>query len=183
MSDEIERWDDEVSAVLAGQGSPASDPAALWLASAARPAPPERLVARIDRVAGHGRHSARPGRRVAWVAAALAVAFVVQGIGNLVAGDWIAENLGEAHAPHALYEGALALFALGACAAAAVVSRSWSGVSVLVCSPLAIALGLSGVREVGTFAAGAVLHLTEGVLGLLLIIAWWRDRRDTRGST
>lgn len=182
MTDEIAKWDDEVSAVLTGQGSPGSDPTALWLASAARPAPPDRLVARVDRLVGRDPGADRPGRRVAWVAAALAVAFVVQGLGNLVAGDWIAENLGETHAPHVSFEGGLALIALGACAAAAVVRRSWSGVSVLVCSPLAIALGLSGVREIGTFAAGAALHLTEGALGVLLIVAWWRDRRHTRST-
>lgn len=190
MSDEIEEWDEAVSEVLAGRGRPGSDATALWLATAARPTPSGSLVSRVDRAVadparrnetGRRDRAVGPGRWVALVAAALAVAFVMQGLGSLFAGSWIATNLGEAHAPHASFEGGLALIALGVCAAAAVVSRAWSGVSVLTCAPLALALGISGVGEIGSFAAGAVLHLSEGALGLLLVAAWLWERRDARG--
>jgi hypothetical protein len=49
-------------------------------------------------------------------------------------------------------------------------------VSVVCAVPLALALALHGVGEYGAFAPGAALHTTEGVLGLLLLWAWWRDR-------
>lgn len=190
MSDELERSDAEIDDLLGGRGGPTADPTLLWLASAARPAPPPTLLARIDtQVAAaaadrrEARRADRPGLFLAVVAGALAFAFVFQGVGNIVAGEWIAENLGEPHGPHAYFEGALALIAAAVCAAAAAVRRSWSTVSVLTCSPLAVALGLGGFGEIGVFAAGVALHLSEGALGLLLVLAWWLDRRDTlRGS-
>jgi|GEM_PF-5418442 len=169
--------DAEIDAVLDGRGGPAADPTLWWLAAVARPAPPPALLARID--AQVARRSDRPGRFLTVVAAALAFAFVFQGVGNIVAGEWIAENLGEPHGPHAYFEGALALIAASVCAAAAAVRRSWSTVSVLTCSPLALALGIGGFGEIGVFAAGVALHLSEGALGLLLVLAWWLDRRDT----
>lgn len=184
MSDAPERIDAEIDDLLGGRGLAATEPALLWLAAATRPAPPPALLARIDaQVVAAGpaaaRRSDRPGRFLAVVAAALAFVFVFQALGNLIAGEWIADNLGEPHGPHAYVEGALALAAAGVCAAAAAVRRSWSSVSVLTCSPLALGLGLGGIGEIGVFAAGVALHLTEGVLALLLVLAWWLDRRDT----
>jgi hypothetical protein len=149
----------------------------LWLTETARPTPPPALLARID--ARMARTSDRPGRFLAVVAACLSFAFVFQGVGNLVVGEWLAENLGEPYAGHPFREGGLAFIAIGVCAATAVVSRRWAGVSVLTCTPLAIGFGLHGITEIGVFAAGVALHTTEGLLGLLLAVAWWLDRRDT----
>lgn len=179
MSEDQERVEAEIGEVLRGSGGRAADPAVLWLAAAARPGPPQALVTRIDAsVARTRRRLDRPSLLLVVVAAALATAFVVQGVGNVVAGEWIAENIGEPHGPHAYTEGALALVAAGVCAAGAAVRRSWSTVSVLTCSPLALSLGVGGIGEIGVFAAGVALHLTEGVLGILLVLAWWLDRRD-----
>lgn len=160
------------------------DPVAEWLEVAARPTPPPGLLARIDDVvaaapAARRAVSDRPARPVALVGLALAAAFLVQGVGNVVTGEWIAEGLGEPHAPHAYFEGALAMVAAAVCAAAAAVRRAWAGLSVLTCTPLAVSLGIGGVGEIGRFAAGVVLHLTEGVLGLALVLAWWWSRRDS----
>jgi hypothetical protein len=184
MSDEPERMDSQIDDVLGGRGGPAADPTVLWLASAARPGPSPALLARIDdQVAATApaarRQTDRPGRMLTLVAAALAVAFVFQGVGNLVAGEWISEGIGEPYGPHSFFEGGLAMLAAAVCAAAATVRRSWSTLSVLTCSPLALSLGLHGTGEIGVFAAGVALHLTEGALGLLLILAWWLDRRDS----
>lgn len=183
MSDEQERLDAQIDDVLDGRGGPAVDPTVLWLASAARPGPSPALRARIDdQVAATTvprRRTDRPGRLLTIVAAALAAAFVFQGVGNLVAGEWISENIGEPFGPHAFFEGGLAMLAAAVCAAAATARRSWSTLSVLTCAPLALSLGLHGTGEIGVFAAGVALHLTEGALGLLLILAWWLDRRDT----
>lgn len=182
MPEEYDDLDRTIDDVLAGASRRDTDPDVLWLAAAARPAPPTGLVTRVD--ATVRRRADRPGRLLSIVALLLATAFVFQGVGNILAGDWVAANLGEPYGPHAYVEGAIALIALGACAAAAAVRRSWAGVSALTCTPLAVGLGLHGVGEIGQFAAGAALHLTEGVLGLLLLWAWWREshraRRDTR---
>lgn len=186
MSEEANRLDRDVSELLAGGATRTSDPTLLWLAAAVRPMPPPGLVERIDRLvepSPHPPRSDRPGRLLRVVAAALAVAFLVQGVGNLVAGEWVAQNLGEAYGQHAFFEGGIAMIAAAVCAAAAVVSRAWSTVSILTCSPLAVGLGVRGVGEVGMFVAGAALHLTEGVLGIALFLAWWLDRRDTGGSS
>lgn len=183
MSDDVERTEAGIDDVLGGRGSPGADPTVLWLAAAARPTPSASLVARIEAQVADAtpvrRRVDRPGPFLSLAAAALALTFLFQGVGNLVAGEWIAEHIGEPHGPHAYFEGALALLAAGVCAAAAGVRRSWGSVSVLTCSPLALSLGVHGTGEIGVFAAGAALHLTEGILGLLLLLAWWLDRRDT----
>lgn len=179
MSDD-ELLDAEIAALLGGTGRPDGDPTLTWLAASARTTPPPDLVTRIDAGVRRRAQRDRPGRLLSVVALALAAVFVSQAIGNVVAGDWIAENIGEPNGPHAYFEGALALMAAAACAAAAAVRRSWAPVSVLSASPLAVSLGLHGVGEFGVFAAGAVLHTTEGVLGILLAWAWWRDRRRSR---
>lgn len=195
MSDDFdaEILESSIDDVLSGRAGSDADPGVLWLAAAARPTPPASLVARIDasmhpaaapapaKVPARERPflEDRPSLVLSAVAAALAFAFVFQALGNIIAGDWIAENLGEPHGPHAYFEGALAMTAAGVCALAAAVRRSWAGVSVLTCSPLALSLGVHGLGEIGEFAAGAILHVTEGTLGLLLIAAWWWDRRDT----
>lgn len=183
--------DASIDDVLTGRAGSDADPGLLWLAAASRPTAPASLVARIDaqmqpaavgsKIPARQRPflDDRPSLLLSAIAAALAFAFVFQAMGNIVAGDWIAENLGEPHGPHAYFEGALAMTAAAVCALAAAVRRSWAGVSVLTCSPLALSLGVHGLGEIGQFAAGAVLHVTEGALGLLLIGAWWWDRRDT----
>ncbi len=104
-----------------------------------------------------------------------------QALGNVVAGDWIAANLGEPHGPHAYFEGALALTAAAVCRGARQrCAARGRAVPVLSCRARSrVSLGLHGLGEIGDFAAGAILHTTEGTLGLLLIAAWWRDRRDT----
>lgn len=176
---EVERWDAGLADLLAGRGGRAADRTEQWLASAARPTAPAGVLARVDRAVGPAaRRGDRPSLWLSLVAVALAVAFVFQGTGNLVAGEWIADNLGEPYAPHPFREGGLALIAVGVCAAAAAVSRRWSTASVLTCTPLAIGLGLHGFTEVGVFGAGVALHLTEGTLGILLAVCWWLDRRD-----
>ncbi|KRA28177.1 MULTISPECIES: hypothetical protein [unclassified Nocardioides] len=183
--------DTSIDDVLTGRVGSDADPGLLWLAAASRPTPPASLLARIDaqmqpaavpeRIPARQRpfRDDRPSLFLSAVAAALSFAFVFQAMGNIVAGDWIAENLGEPHGPHAYFEGALAMTAAAVCALAAAVRRSWAGVSVLSCSPLALSLGIHGLGEIGQFAAGAILHVIEGTLGLLLIGAWWWDRRDT----
>lgn len=188
MSEELGRADAQIDDVLAGRGGYATDPTVLWLAAGARPAPPAGLMARIDAqvttgTRGGGARSDQPGLFLILVAAVLALAFLIQGVGNLVAGEWLADNLGEPYAPHPFREGGLALIAIAVCAAAATGSRRWSTASVLTCSPLAVGFGLHGFTEIGVFGAGVALHMSQGVLGLLLILAWWLDRRDTSRPT
>src|SRR5688500_8942321 len=130
MSEEPERDEAQIEEVLAGRGGAATDPTVLWLAATARPSAPPALLARIEAqvTAVAPKPAARSDRRglfLTVVAAALACGFVVQGIGGLFAGEWIADNLGEPYAPHPFREGALAMIAVGVCAAAAAVSRRW----------------------------------------------------------
>jgi len=176
---EVERLDRSVTEVLAGHGGNA-DPTVLWLAANTRSMPPPGLLARIEgtvRPPRASRAAERPGKLLTCAALAMCAAFLVQGIGNLLSGSWIASNIGEPFGPHAYREGAVALIAAAVCAAAAAVRRSWAGLSTLTCAPLALSLGAHGFTEIGVFAAGVALHLTQGTLGLLLIGAWWWDRR------
>lgn len=178
-----EALDREIDAVLAGRTGPGAPQELTWLSAATRTDPPPGLAARVE--ARHERDVRRRWRPVRYAAVAVAYFFVSQGIGNLVAGDWVAEGIGEAHSPHLMREGGFALIAVGLAVLAGAIRRQMLPVSVVAGVPLALAFGVAGIGEVGVFAAGAVLHLTQGVLGIVLAVTAWRfwrgstRRRDT----
>lgn len=185
-----------------------SDPALAWLADAFTVAPSadatERIADRIarsrpavERRVGARRTQARPAgarpgsrrppasRRDLWrwpriAAAVLGLVLVIQGVSSLTSGSWIAENVGEPFAPHAVAEGGFALIAVGFVALIASLDRQWLVLGVAAAVPLGIMLGVHGIREVNVWAWGAALHLTEGVLAVVLLVtfvlAWRRNR-------
>ncbi|HWJ83506.1 MAG TPA: hypothetical protein VNS55_14800 [Nocardioides sp.] len=185
MSDEWD-LDREIAEVLAGGATPTDDPAVLWLAAAARLTPPPRVGERVDALvadraaAPRRRAVGRPGPWVAAAAVALGVAFLVQGVGSMVAGRWIAAGMGQDYAADVFFELGLAMVAAGTCAAAGAVSRAWLPVSVLVCAPLGLALALHGIGEFGEFPAGATLHTLEGALAVAFLAAWLAEVRSGR---
>jgi hypothetical protein len=173
--------DAEIDAVLAGRASARMEPTVLWLATAVRPPAPPSLGASV-------RRSLRAALERIWrpaqiAAAALASLLVAHGLGNFVNGAWVAENLGEAHSPHAYIESGFALLAVAVVVAAGLFRSDWLPLSVIAGVPLGVVLGIQGLREVGEFAWGAVLHLTEAALALLLLVLWWRARRYVSGRT
>lgn len=136
----------------------------------------------------HPRRSRRPGwtstpgwtraRALPQLAAAvLALLFISHGLGNLVAGEWLSEQLGEPYAPHALTEGAWAMLAVGVAVGAGALRRRFLAVSVGAGVPFGTSLGIHGIGEITTFAYGAALHLSEGLLALALLGTWWMTRR------
>jgi hypothetical protein len=175
-----EALDAAVDRVLAGAPASADDPTLLWLTAAVRTDPPPALGRRIR--AEHARRETRRWRPVQLVAAAVAALMLSQGVGDIVNGAWVARGLGEDYSPHAFTEGGLALLAVGIAVAAGVLHRRWLPVSVATGAPLAVVFGVRGIGEVGEFAAGAALHLSQGVLGLLLAAVWWRAWRYGRAA-
>lgn len=174
-----ERLDTRIDLVLAGRPSD-GHPELPVLISAMRADPPpdlgERVVARAEEAADRRRAAAwRPFR---YAAAALAYLFVSQGVGNLLFGGWIADGVGESFSPHAMREGAFALIAVGIVVAASALHRRFAPVAVASGVPLAVGLGAGGIAEIGQFAPGAVLHLTEGAVGLALLGTFLWTRRD-----
>ena len=99
-----------------------------------------------------------------WSPRRCACAFVVQGIGSLFAGEWIADNLGEPYAPHPFREGGAGDDRRSASAQPRPRSAArWSArLGADLRTPLAIGFGLHGITEVGVFAAGVALHFTRG---------------------
>lgn len=169
--------DARIDALLAGRSAPDTPPTLTWLHAAVRTDPPPGLAARIeDR---HERVLRRRWRPVRYAAAAMAYLYISQGLGNLFVGDWVADGIGEDFSPHANRESAFALVAVGLAVLAGVVRRRLVSVSVVSGVPLGIALGISGVSEIGVFAPGAALHLTEGVVAVVLAVTAWRFWRDT----
>ncbi len=110
----------------------------------------------------------------------LGVILMFQGVSSLTSGSWIAQNIGEPFAPHAVAEGGFALIAVGFVALLTCLDRQWLVLGVAAAVPLGVMLGVHGIREVDVWAWGAALHLTEGVLAVVLlasfVIAWRRDR-------
>lgn len=167
--------DREISAVLRGEAGRQADPVVLWLAATARPNPPLRLAGRV--LGAVEVQEARRWRPAQLVAALLASVMISNGLGNIVNHDWVAENIGEAPSPHAFIEGGFALLAVAVVLSLAVFRYRALPYAVAAGGPLGIVYGIRGVGEIGQFAAGAVLHIGQGVLAVALLVLWWRARR------
>ena len=170
--------DAQIDAVLAGRWTADDDTVVHRLAATIRTDPPPALGARV---AGELRRTAH--RRLAPVrvaAAAMAYLFISHGVGNLVNPEWIARNVGEPNSVHFATEGGLALVAVGLVVALAALRPVWLPAAVTAGVPLGLAFGVLGVREIGEFNGGAVLHLSQLAVALYLGIALWRHRRYAR---
>lgn len=170
-----ERLDEQIDTALSGRAGPDLAPEVLLLATAFRTDPPPALGQRI--ADEHERTLVRRWRPFRYVAALMAYLFISQGIGNLLWGDWVADGVGDDFSPHLTREGGFALIAVGIAVAAGALVRRMAPVSVAAGLPLAIAFGISGIGEIGVFAAGAVLHISQGLVGIALGLAYWRYRR------
>ena len=172
------RLDRAADDVLAGGAPGGLDPASAALV--------ERLVgghgaapplALAHRVRGMLRREHRWRAAVRVVAAALGLLFLVQGVGSLVAGSWVARNLGVPFDSHAFVEGGIVLLALGVVMMAGALERRWLDLAVLAGAPVGIAFAAHGASELAEFPAGGVLHLSQGVAAVALAALWWRTRR------
>lgn len=131
-----------------------------------------------DRVGAIVRRAESRRRRPARIAVALLGALLIgHGLGGIFNGDWVAENLGAAYDSHPYFEAGVALVALGALLVAGGVSRRLLEPAALAGIPAGLALGINGASELGEFPAGGVLHLSEGVVALVLLVAIWRIGR------
>jgi hypothetical protein len=174
-----EALDAEIDGVLAGSVRSATEPLIALLATAIRVEPPRGLGARIDRE--HARRERLRWRPAQVAAAALAALLLAQGVGNIANGEWVAQGIGEEFSPHTMREGGFALIGLGLAVAAGVLRRRWLPVSAAAGVPVGVALGVNGISEIGHFAAGALLHTSEGIAALALAAAFWRAHRYARG--
>ena len=139
---------------------------------------PAGLAARVDAaVAQVTAGVRRRWRIVRSLAAALGAVFVVNGGGNIFLGRWVARNLDAPYDPHVWREGGLALLALGALLLLAALRPRLLSAAALVACPVAAFYGVTGVGEVDDFLNGAVLHLSQGVLGIALAVGWFWARR------
>lgn len=192
--------DATIDAVLAGRADRDADPAVLWLATALRPPVPAALEQRLaaalaasspapssaPSAVGSGvsvrprpAAAAAPVPALRWAAALLAAVFWVHGLGSVLVGDWVGRRLGE-DAPHVILEGGVTLLAVATFVAAGALRREWLPVAVAGGVPLGLFFGLHGIREYGTFAAGALLHTLEGLSALLLLVLFVRELRRRR---
>lgn len=169
-----DRLDASIDEVLVGRVDGAVGSEVLLLAAAVRTDPPRTLAERVERV--HERRLRHQWRPFRYVAAVLGYLFFSQGFGNIIWGDWVADGIGEDFSPHITREGGFALMAAGIAVAAGAVVRRMAPVSVAAGVPLAIAFGISGIGEIGVFAAGAVLHISQGLVGVALGVVYWRMR-------
>lgn len=174
---EAESLDREIDAVLAGRSGPDADRTLQWITVATRVDPPRRLAEQVH--AAHERERRRWWTPFRWSCAAMAYLLVAQGVSNLFLGEWVADGLREPHSPHVTRELSFALVAAGIAVAAGALRRRWAPVSAAAGAPLGIALGISGTSEIGVFAAGAALHLTQGAAAVGLAYTYWRYRRDS----
>lgn len=170
---QADRLDTDISKALSG--TVGTDPTISWIMATVRTDPPAGLAQRVT--AEHDRRERARWRPAQLIAGLFGLNLISQGIGNVFVGDWVARGVGEHYSPHAVREAAFALVAIGLAVGAGALRRAWLPVSVAAGVPLGVALGISGVPEIGTFGPGAALHLFQGVLGIALGLAWWRGRR------
>ncbi|MFL6205024.1 MAG: hypothetical protein ACJ739_06705 [Acidimicrobiales bacterium] len=173
-----EALDAEIDRVIGGAARLTTEPVVALLATAIRVDPPSDLARRVR--AEHARLEQVRWRPAQVAAAVLATLLVSQGLGNLVNGAWIARGIGEDFSPHTMREGGFALIGLGLAVAAGVLRRSWLPISVVAGVPVGLALGVNGTSEIGHFAAGALLHTTEALAAIALVVTFWRARRYAR---
>lgn len=174
-----EALDRQIDAVLAGRAGRDVAPEVSWLTAAVRTDPPPTVAATVEQ--RQQRVLRIRWRPVRWAAAAMGYLYVSHGLGNVIAGDWVARGIGEHHSPHLMLEGGAAFIAVGIAVLAGALRPRLLPVSVITGVPLALLLGYNGIGEVGEFAAGAALHLSQGVVGIVLAVLFWRTWRDTRG--
>jgi hypothetical protein len=136
--------------------------------------PPPALA---HRVGTQLRRERRRRETVRVAAAALGLLFVVQALGSLLAGSWVARNLDVAFDEHAFVEAGIVLLALGLVMVAGALERRWLDLAVIAGTPVGIAFAAHGASELGEFPAGGVLHLSQGVVALALGVLWWQTRR------
>jgi hypothetical protein len=172
--------DEAITAVLTGRVPADADPTLLWMAAAARPTPPAGLARRVARAVE--REDARRWRPVQLAAALLGALFLFQGLGDIFRGEWIARGLGEAHSHHLYLEGGIALIAMAIVLAVGLFERRALQVGMAGGVPLGVAYGINGFTEIGQFAAGVALHLSELVVALGVLVLWWRARRYGRAD-
>jgi hypothetical protein len=170
-----DRLDEAITAVLGGRLSLDTDPTLLWMAAATRPSPPPGLARRLARAVE--RDEARRWRPVQLAAALLGALFLFQGLGDIFRGEWIARGLGEAHSHHLYLEGGIALIAMAIVIGVGMFERRALQVGVAGGVPLGVAYGINGFTEIGQFAAGVALHMTELAVALVVLVLWWRARR------
>ena len=89
-------------------------------------------------------------------------------------------DLGEAHSHHLYLEGGIALVAMAIVLAVGLFERRALRVGIAGGVPLGVAYGINGFTEIGQFAAGVALHLTELAVALAVFALWWRTRRHGR---
>jgi hypothetical protein len=172
------RLDRAADDVLAGRVPRGVDPATgvlferLARGHAAEPSP-----ALAHRVGTQMRRERRRREAVRVAAAALGLLFVVQALGSLLAGSWVARNLDVAFDEHAFVEAGIVLLALGLVMVAGALERRWLDLAVIAGTPVGIAFAAHGASELGEFPAGGVLHLSQGVVALALGVLWWQTRR------
>jgi hypothetical protein len=110
-------------------------------------------------------------------AAVLGLTFLVQGLGNLLAGRWVARHLDVGFDSHAFFEGGIVFLALAAILLAAALAQRWMESAAVAGALAGLALALHGAPEVDEFPAGGILHLAQGIAALALLVLWWRARR------
>jgi hypothetical protein len=172
------RLDRAVDDVLAG-GAPSGVDAAMGavldrLVQAHRSEPPPALAARVAAIV---RRERRHWLRAQVAAAALAVLFLAQGLGNLLAGEWVARGLDVPFNSHSAIEAGILLLALGGVVLAGALERRWLDLAVLAGAPVGLAFAVHGSSELAEFPAGGVLHFSQGVAAVTLALLWWRVRR------
>ena len=166
-----------------GHDADGLDDTSLWLVGQFQAPVPAGLKERVTRRLVAAARAGRAWTATRVMAAALAALFIFQGSSNLTAGEWVARGLGEPHSPHAFTEAGLAFIAIGVAVAAGALRRVWLPVAVTVGVPLGLVLGIRGVGEIEQFAAGAALHLSQGLAGLGLLAGWLAMRRYRHRAT
>lgn len=110
----------------------------------------------------------------------LGVLLVQNGIGNVVIGRWIADQVHGHYDAHSYREAAIATAGVGLLLVLAYFRTSWIRAATTIGVPVGVAIGATGSTEITVTPYGFALHFTELVASVVLFVLW---RRYAKGRS
>lgn len=113
---------------------------------------------------------------------ALGVLLFQNGVGNVVIGRWIADQVHGHYDAHSYREAAIATVGVGILLILAYFRTNWIRAATTIGVPVGLAIGITGSTEITVTPYGFALHFTEGVVAVVVLVLWRRYAKGRRAE-